>query len=75
MNLDFEYFAEVKVIQISVEMSSFACKILVFFFLFFLFPKLRAMCFPSNNFSKILSNANKFLQTCCGVNIVVPDPF
>ena len=75
MNLDFEYFAEVKVIQISVEMSCFACKIRVLFFLFFLFPKLRAMRFPSNNFSKILSNGNKFLQTCCGVNIVVPDTF
>ena len=45
--------------------------IILTFFVFFSYSRLRAMRFPSHNFSKILSNRNEFLQTCSEVNIVV----
>ena len=48
-----------------------------FFFLFFCFSssRSRAMRSPCHNFSKILSNRNQILQTCSGMNIVVPNTF
>ena len=30
---------------------------------------------PCHNFSKMLSNRNEILQTCSGVNVVVPNTF
>ena len=35
----------------------------------------RAMRSPCHNFSKMLSNQNEILQTCSGVNVVVPNTF
>ena len=35
----------------------------------------RAMRSSCHNFSKILSNRNEILQTCSGVNVVVPNTF
>ena len=46
--------------------------ILTFFFSSF---RLRAMRSSRHNFSKILSNRNEILQTCSGVNVVVPNTF
>ena len=51
--------------------------ILTFFFVFFCFSssRSRAMRSPCHNFSKMLSNRNDILQTCSGVNVVVPNTF
>ena len=53
--------------------------ILTSFFVFCFFSssssRLRAMRSPRHNFSKILSNWNEVLQTCSGVNVVVPNTF
>ena len=47
-----------------------------FFFSFsFSSSRSRAMRSPRHNFSKILSNWNEILQTCSGVNEVVPNIF
>ena len=42
---------------------------------FFFLPGSRGMRSPSHNFLKILSNRNEILQTCSGVNVVVPNIF
>ena len=50
--------------------------ILTSFFVFcFSSSRSRAMRSPRHNFSKLLSNRNEILQTCSGVNVVVPNTF
>ena len=46
-----------------------------FVFCFSSSSRSRAMRSPCHNFSKMLSNRNEILQTCSGVNVVVPNTF
>ena len=46
-----------------------------FFFFSFSSSRSRAMRSSRHNFSKISSNRNEILQTCSGVNVVVPNTF
>ena len=52
-----------------IILTSFFC------FCFSFSSRSRAMRSSCHNFSKILSNRNEILQTCSGVNVVVPNPF
>ena len=47
----------------------------LFVFCFSSSSRSRAMRSLCHNFSKILSNRNEILQTCLGVNVVVPSTF
>ena len=47
----------------------------LFWLLFSSSSRSRAMRSPRHNFSKMLSNRNEILQTCSGLNVVVPNTF
>ena len=61
-----------------IRLQTWLSRKLFWHFLFCFFPsssRSRAMRSPRHNSSKILSNWNEILQTCSGVNVVVPNTF